>query len=107
MSVYYSPHGNPEIWDKKPKNYLTLEEWAALNPPPAPLPLTPAEQAQARTLEIKMELANLDQAAARPAQEILDESTSQDDLAFAKKRLADINRRKAELRAELAGLTQP
>lgn len=36
MSTFYSPTGNPEVWDVKPDGYLTPEEWAALHPPPAP-----------------------------------------------------------------------
>ena len=27
MPVYYSPSGNPEIWDEKPVGYFTEEEW--------------------------------------------------------------------------------
>lgn len=26
-NTYYSPEGNAEIWEKKPKGYLTPEEW--------------------------------------------------------------------------------
>ena len=33
MPVYYSPTGNPEMWDNKPDNYYTEEEWAALTAP--------------------------------------------------------------------------
>lgn len=36
MAIYYSPNGNPEVWDKKPNAYYTPEEWAALHPPPVP-----------------------------------------------------------------------
>jgi len=36
-NTYYSPSGNPEVWDEKPSGYLTVEEWiASLPPPPEP-----------------------------------------------------------------------
>lgn len=39
MPTFYSPTGNPEIWEKKPKGYFTPEEWAKAHPaPPAPEP---------------------------------------------------------------------
>lgn len=36
MATFYSPDGNPEVWEIKPDNYYTPEEWAALHPPPVP-----------------------------------------------------------------------
>lgn len=36
MATFYSPDGNPEVWEIKPDGYFTPEEWAALHPPPAP-----------------------------------------------------------------------
>lgn len=33
---FYSPKGNLEVWDEKPKGYYTIEEWAALHPPEPP-----------------------------------------------------------------------
>ena len=36
MGKYYSPSGNFEVWDEKPKGYYTLEEWQALHPAPDP-----------------------------------------------------------------------
>lgn len=36
MSTFYSPSGNPEVWEEKPEGYYTPEEWAALHPSPAP-----------------------------------------------------------------------
>lgn len=36
MATFYSPTGNPEVWDKKPDGYFTPEEWSALHPAPAP-----------------------------------------------------------------------
>lgn len=32
MAVYYSPTGNPEVWEIKPNGYMTAEEWAVANP---------------------------------------------------------------------------
>ena len=29
MTTFYSPDGNPEIWDEKPASYITVEEWEA------------------------------------------------------------------------------
>lgn len=38
-NIYFSPAGNPEVWDEKPNNYYTPEEWAAAHPaPPQPEP---------------------------------------------------------------------
>lgn len=39
MTKYYSPAGNPEVWDEKPEGHFTEEEWAELHPalePPEP-----------------------------------------------------------------------
>lgn len=36
MATFYSPDGNPEVWQTKPDGYYTPEEWAALHPPPEP-----------------------------------------------------------------------
>ena len=36
MATFYSPTGNPEVWQTKPDGYYTPEEWAALHPPPEP-----------------------------------------------------------------------
>lgn len=36
MSTFYSPTGNPEVWNEKPDGYYSPEEWAALHPPPLP-----------------------------------------------------------------------
>lgn len=33
MPTFYSPNGNPEVWENKPNNYYTEEEWLNLNPP--------------------------------------------------------------------------
>ena len=34
MSTFYSPDGNPEVWEASPDDYYTPEEWAALHPLP-------------------------------------------------------------------------
>lgn len=38
MATYYNPNGNPEVWDKKPDGYYTVEEWQEMHPyiPPVP-----------------------------------------------------------------------
>ena len=36
MATFYSPKGNPEVWNVKPEGYYTPEEWLALHPAPAP-----------------------------------------------------------------------
>lgn len=36
MPIFFSPSGNPEIWELCPTGYYTQEEWAALHPAPAP-----------------------------------------------------------------------
>lgn len=36
MATFYSPNGNPEVWEEKPKGYFTPEEWTELHPAPKP-----------------------------------------------------------------------
>lgn len=36
MSIFYSPTGNAEVWNKKPDGYYTPEEWATEHPAPVP-----------------------------------------------------------------------
>ena len=38
MPVFYSPEGNPEVWEQKPDGYFTPEEWDVALPDPAPSP---------------------------------------------------------------------
>lgn len=45
--TYYSPKGNPEVWDSKPNGYYTVEEWAALHPAPEP----PLEEVKAAKID--------------------------------------------------------
>lgn len=44
-TIYYSPSGNPEVWEegKQPAGYVTPEEWQAAHPAPEPEPLTEEE----------------------------------------------------------------
>ena len=43
MPTFYSPAGNPEVWEKKPDGYYTVDEWQALHPSPASTPPTSEE----------------------------------------------------------------
>lgn len=36
MATFFSPEGNPEVWQAKPQGYFTPEEWSAAHPAPAP-----------------------------------------------------------------------
>ena len=38
MATFFSPEGNPEVWDEKPAEYMTVNEWQAAHPDPAPEP---------------------------------------------------------------------
>ena len=49
MPTFYSPEGNPEIWDACPEDYSTPEAWAAAHPAPEPEPPT-LEEARAVAL---------------------------------------------------------
>lgn len=31
MATYYSPDGNPEVWDRRPGGYYTEDEWRRLH----------------------------------------------------------------------------
>lgn len=58
--TYYSPDGNPEVWNEgeQPEGYLTEEEWQELHPYIPPVP-TRDEQIAALTAEYQQEKANL------------------------------------------------
>lgn len=58
MAKYYSPSGNPEVWDAKPDGYYTEDEWAKLHPP-APYVPTKEEQIAALDAEYTAEKATL------------------------------------------------
>ena len=49
MGKYYSPTGNIEIWEDKPKGYYTVEEWQELHP--APLPPEPTKEEKLAQLD--------------------------------------------------------
>lgn len=49
MGTFYSPKGNPEIWNEKPDGYMTQEEWDAAHPAPEPEP-EPLESIKSRKL---------------------------------------------------------
>lgn len=53
MPNFYSPTGNYEVWEKKPKGYFTLEEWQALNAEPIIL-LSLEELKEAKKAEIAL-----------------------------------------------------
>ena len=36
MPTFYSPSGNAEVWEDKPIGYLSVGEWHAAHPAPAP-----------------------------------------------------------------------
>jgi len=36
MPTFFSPLGNPEVWEEKPEGYFTVEQWAAAHPLPEP-----------------------------------------------------------------------
>lgn len=56
--TYYSPEGNPEVWDEKPQGYFTVEEWEEMHPIPPYVP-TKDEQIASLTAEYTQEKANL------------------------------------------------
>ena len=58
--TYYSPDGNPEVWNEgtQPEGYLTEEEWQELHPPVPYVP-TREEQIANLTAEYTQEKANL------------------------------------------------
>ena len=58
MAKYYSPDGNIEVWDEKPRGYYTVEEWQEIHPYIPPVP-TKEEQIAALTAEYQQEKANL------------------------------------------------
>lgn len=76
MPIYYSPSGNPEVWETKPKGYMTPEEWHAAHPAPEPTPLTPEELAEQRRQEILAELDRIDRVSARSLRAILTAQTA-------------------------------
>lgn len=60
MPSFYSPEGNFEVWEKKPKGYFTEEEWKAAHPAPEPEPLSDEEMATQVRAERDAKLAATD-----------------------------------------------
>jgi hypothetical protein len=60
MPKYYSPSGNIEVWDKKPDDYFTVEEWQELHPyvPPEPSKEEKLAKLDSDYTAQKQELAN-------------------------------------------------
>jgi hypothetical protein len=100
MPAYYSPSGNPEVWETPPAGYVTPEVWTAAHPAPAPEPPTPEELAAQRRAEILGKLARVDAASVRPLRAIAQGEAVQADTV----KLADLDSEAAALRTELAGL---
>lgn len=55
---YYSPTGNLEVWQEKPKGYYTEEEWQKLHPAPVPVP-TKEEQLVALDAQYEADKAEI------------------------------------------------
>lgn len=54
MPKFFSPEGNPEVWDTRPAGgYLTPAEWAAAHPAPEPPAPTLEEAKAAKLAEIE------------------------------------------------------
>lgn len=93
MPTFYSPTGNPEIWEKKQDGYLTEEEWDSLRPP-AVMP--------DRRTEILAELDVIDRSIVRPLHSIAaGTATAEDEII-----VAALEDRKIALRFELAATEQ-
>ena len=60
MPTFYSPTGNPEVWDKQPDGYFTVEEWQAAHPVPTPAPLTEAQLSEMLRVSTEQRLAATD-----------------------------------------------
>ena len=52
MPKFFSPEGNPEVWDSKPKGYFTEEEWEEAHPAPAAVLPSLDEVKEARKAQI-------------------------------------------------------
>ena len=60
MSTYYSPTGNPEVWEEKPDGYFTVAEWQEMHPVPAPAPPTEAQLSEMLRISTEYRLAATD-----------------------------------------------
>ena len=56
MATYYSPTGNPEVWESKPDGYYTVEEWQAAHPPEPGPESTPEEREAAFNSQVSIRL---------------------------------------------------
>ena len=92
MATFYSPDGNPEVWEAKPVGYYTEQEWFA-----GPAIALAAEQ---RKQEIGQRLDQLDLKSIRPLRAMSGGTATEDD----RERLAGYETEAAELRAELSAL---
>ena len=105
MPTYYSPAGNPEVWEEKPAGYFTPEEWQSAHPAPEPTPPTPEEQAEQRRQEILAELDRIDRASARSLRAITTAQAAGQTPDHADvEALTGYETAAIELRRELAGL---
>ena len=98
MGIFFSPEGNPEIWDSKPDGYYTPEEWESYFPPP-PGP-SPDAASAARKTEIRFLLMQLDGKYLTPR--VLARAHAED--TFALSQIEEHELQAAPLRAELAEL---
>jgi hypothetical protein len=100
MQTYFSPTGNPEVWEFPPAGYLTPEEWEAAHPAPEPPPPTEEELKEVLRQRILMELADLDRTYLTPR--TLASAAMADEFALG--RLEEHEAKAAPLRAELKTL---
>lgn len=59
MPRYYSPSGNPEVWETKPEGYMTEEEWQEAHPAPPPPEPTREEKLAALNAQYDSDKATL------------------------------------------------
>jgi hypothetical protein len=97
----YNPQAYKDGTTKQP-GWLTPEEFAAAFPPLEPEPPTAEALAAQRRAAITARLAEIDAASIRPLRAIAQGAATQDD----HDKLAALDAEAAELRQELAGLTE-
>ncbi|MDR1165757.1 MAG: hypothetical protein LBO66_07775 [Deltaproteobacteria bacterium] len=99
MSTFFSPEGNPEVWDDMPQGYFTPEQWAEAHPEPVVEP-SPEQIRDAKINELKFKLWGLDQEYL--TQRILAGAARGDAYALAK--IAEHEALAAPIRQELSNL---
>ena len=105
MPTFYSPTGNPEVWETKPAGYMTPEEWQTAHPTPEPTLPTEAELAEQHRMEILAELDRIDRASSRSLRAILTAQAAGKEPEKADvDKLAGYENEAVALREELAGL---